>query len=1016
MPATSASKAVAQHPLLKWLLRALWVMCGALAVLIYATRADAEDIDIFARVPGQNDLPNVLILWDSSANWGANIPVPNCSYSDGSGGPKASSPNKEQGTKFAIEKCAIYNVIYGLPVNPDGTPLFNIGLMLFNESNAPQGGYPRIQFVPLTAANKTVLLNVIRNITIGDDKANNGPYAMALQEAYLMFSKQKQLNGTLGSKWDHTAVANGYYVGPLGSGCGQNHIIIVSNGSPNENNTIAGQILQQDGGDVTPITYLSSYVTNSDQSDWADEFARFLRKVDVSGKDGVQSITTHAIAVVGSSSDGLYPNFIKEITRQGGGQYYSAVDIDSLVKALLNIFNAIQTANSVFASASLPISVNAQGTYKNQVFVGMFRPDELARPRWVGNLKQYQILYDPNNDTLALGDALNNPALNAATGFFRPSAVSYWTTDSQFFVNDPKGTPPSANDRPDGEVAEKGGIAEELRTTYATSQATRTMLTCIGCAPGTTLTQSATERFVDTNAAITTAMLNASTDTERSAIIAWVRGLDNEGDEKGPGGGVTVRPSVHGDVLHSRPAVVDYGGSTGVVLFYGANDGLIRAVDGNRTIGNPGQELWSFVPSEFFGRLKRLRDDLPEIRFPLTPVGANATPRDYFADGTITVYQKFDDNKNTTRVIIYVTMRRGGRFLYAFDVTDPHAPQLLWRKSNASMGVLGQTWSDPRLTRVAGYSNPVLVMGAGYDANAEDPVPPGATTMGNAVVVLDALDGTLLKSLGTDRSVPAGVALVDTDYDGYTDRGYAVDMGGNVYRIDFETSAGAGGSANWTIRKFATLSDGTRKFFYAPDTVLAKLFTGILVGSGNRETPLASVSSDRFYTLLDYKTTKGPPSDPPLTNASLVPNGSSFNYTGNPAGCYLDLDPRGEKVVTGAVSTGGYTYFSTNRPTDPSPTSCAANLGLAKTYRVPLFCGQPESIELAGGGLPPTPVTGMVEVQVPSTPPGQDPQSKQVPFIIGGFNAELSGLSVSRVPINVDPTRKRTYWHTDRNH
>ena len=35
-------------------------------------------------------------------------------------------------------------------------------------------------------------------------------------------------------------------------------------------------------------------------------------------------------------------------------------------------------------------------------------------------------------------------------------------------------------------------------------------------------------------------------------------------------------------------------------------------------------------------------------------------------------------------------------------------------------------------------------------------------------------------------------------------------------------------------------------------------------------------------------------------------------------------------------------------------------------------------------------------------------------FFIGGFSAELSGLAVSRVPINVDPTRKRTYWFTNK--
>ena len=127
---------------------------------------------------------------------------------------------------------------------------------------------------------------------------------------------------------------------------------------------------------------------------------------------------------------------------------------------------------------------------------------------------------------------------------------------------------------------------------------------------------------------------------------------------------------------------------------------------------------------------------------------------------------------------------------------------------------------------------------------------------------------------------------------------------------------------------------------------------------------------------------------------------------------------RGEKVVTAAVSTGGYTYFSTNAPTDTfSPTACATNLGTAKSYRQALFCGAAESKEFVGGGLPPSPVIGLVEVQVPSTEPGgSGEETRQVPFIIGGFNAQLSGLQASRVPINVDPTRRRTYWFTNRGH
>ncbi len=509
-------------------------------------------------------------------------------------------------------------------------------------------------------------------------------------------------------------------------------------------------------------------------------------------------------------------------------------------------------------------------------------------------------------------------------------------------------------------------------------------------------------------------------------LINWVRGDDNKGDELGPGGATSVRPSLHGDVLHSRAAVVDYGGSIGTIVFYGANDGMLRAVDGNRSGATPGQELWAFIPSEVFGRFKRLRDNLPEIKFPVTPPAAVTLPRDYFVDGATTVYQKLDSAQATERAIIYVTMRRGGRFLYAFDVTTPTQPVMLWRKSNADIPVLGQTWSDARVALIKGNADPVIIMGAGYDAAAEDATSPGATTMGNAVVVLDAMTGALLKSFATDRPVPASVALLDSDFDGYIDRAYAADLGANVYRLDFENALGDGSSSNWRIAKFASLADGggSRKFFHAPDLVQSRLFTAVLLGSGDREKPLApyypagSITNDRFYTLLDYGTAKGPSGLAPITESALTAGGSDSVPAASAAGCYLAMDAtRGEKVVTSAVSTGGYTYFSTNAPTDTfSETACTTNLGTAKSYRQALFCGVAESREFVGGGLPPNPVIGLVEVQVPSTEPNGSEETEQIPFIIGGFNAQLSGLQASRVPINVDPTRRRTFWFTNRGH
>jgi type IV pilus assembly protein PilY1 len=1013
------------------------------AFFLLPLAAHADDIDIFAGGVSTTELPNVLIIWDSSANWSANIPVADCFYTNNGGlttnGPKASAPGKEQGTKFGIEKCAVYNVIDAMqpPLSTDPAKI-NVGIMLFNESPAQNsGGYPRVQFLPLTRANAALLKSTISAITIGGDKGNNAAFSKALYEAYLMFSRAVPYRGTAGTKWDRTAVAGGTYVGPPGSGCA-NHIIFLANGGPGEvTNGDAQALLAAAGGNATQILYPSSYIGNSDQANWADEYARFLRGVDVSTQAGVQSITTHGIAVVGAPSDGLYPNFIRAIAQQGGGQYYAASNVALLVKALTDIFNSIQSFNSVFASASLPIAVNAQGSYKNQLFVGVFRPDASARPRWVGNLKQYQMLYDPVTDSLELGDSMGNPALNPATGFFLPKAVSYWSKTSAFWANSPSGTPLSTSDLPDGDVVEKGANAELLRFAYATDQLRvgRKVYTCIGCGSGTTLSAAPSELFTNTNTAITTAMLGAADSTERAKLIDWIRGTDNNGDELGPGGTTTVRPSIHGDVLHSRPSVVNYGGAIGTVVYYGSNDGMLHAVNGNQTGTGAGNELWTFIPQELFGRFKRFRDDTPEIRFPATAASSSATPRDYFVDGPLTVYQKLDTAGAVAEVLLFVPMRRGGRFLYAFDVTNPSTPKYLWRKASGDISVLGQTWSEARVGTLQGYSVcpartraaahvpplpdpgcPILIMGAGYDNVAEDASPTGATTMGNAVLMLDALDGTLLKTLPTLKSVSAPVAVIDSDYDGYADRAYVVDMGANVYRIDFESAAGDFVSANWTITKIAALADGssTRKFFYEPDVVLTQRFAALMFGSGNRERPLLATTNDRFYTLFDYKIGKGAPTAGVVLDASLSPVSASFNLSSSVPGCYYALTGSGEKIVTSSVSTGGYSYFSTNQPSPPAPGSCVSNLGIAKTYRMPLFCGTPDSVQLAGGGLPPSPVIGNVEIDIPAS--GSQPASvRMVPFIIGGSshsNSVRSGIGVSRVPINVDPTRRRVYWFT----
>ena len=224
---------------------------------------------------------------------------------------------------------------------------------------------------------------------------------------------------------------------------------------------------------------------------------------------------------------------------------------------------------------------------------------------------------------------------------------------------------------------------------------------------------------------------SANTPPDKDKMITWLRGQDNQGDEKGPGNGITVRSSVHGDVLHSRPLVINYGDTRGIVVFYGSNDGVYRAVNGNQKtditssgITVPaGGELWGLILPDHYQLINRYRANSPEVKFPGT-ILSTAQPKDYFVDGPTGVYQKLKADGSIDKAIIYLTMRRGGRFIYALDVTNPMAPKYVWSISHQSPGFeeLGQTWSRPRLTLLQNYATtdatgqkvhtPVLVFGA----------------------------------------------------------------------------------------------------------------------------------------------------------------------------------------------------------------------------------------------------------------------------------------------------------------
>ena len=391
---------------------------------------------------------------------------------------------------FENEKAALVNVFSGLPPNK-----FRIGLMMFNETgngnSGNDGAYVRAAARPITDANKGAYANLINSLHITGDKSNGGKVAKAMMEAYYYFSGGTPHAGNYKNKTDYTGNTEGNAYDDVvhaftgnaltsktattytrsGSGdCVKNYIIYISNGPAQDNSAdiiVATSALAAAGGKTTAIPLNPS----GSQDNPADEWARFLKKSAVKGV--VYTIDVNK----GSTGQGPgWTALLKSMASQSGGEYYN---VTSSGTNILNAINAalsqIQSVNSVFASVSLPVSVNTQGTYLNQVYIGMFRPDGEGAPRWKGNLKQYRMALVDNG--LKLVDARPpapgmpfTPAINGQTGFITECARSYWTpsvVDTEW-----SSAPESdcltiagadASNYPDGNLVAKGGQAYVLR-------------------------------------------------------------------------------------------------------------------------------------------------------------------------------------------------------------------------------------------------------------------------------------------------------------------------------------------------------------------------------------------------------------------------------------------------------------------------------------------------------------------------------------------------------------------------
>ncbi|WP_324731789.1 pilus assembly protein [Pseudomonas paeninsulae] len=793
-------------------------------------------------------------------------------------------------------------------------------------------------------------------------------------------------------------------------------------------------VVSQAGETTTTVApVVGSFDTTSGAAWNLDDWSKFLHNYGVpftvtdafSGNSVIQrvKVTSYLIDVFNAHQDASQTKLFLSAADVGGGKYFAAKNENAIVDGINSALSDILSVSATFSAATLPLSATNRSQSANEVYIGMFRP--YKAPRWFGNLKRYKI--GLINGAAELVDSSGESAVNNLSGFLTECAKSYWTLDKGNYWESLNLSPPPLSqcttasilqkwsDSPDGPFVEKGGAAQVSRYSVI---ANRKVLTVSG----------------SSLAAVTAANLGNNT-----TLLNYLKGST-------PGAGETMssstgRPSIHGDVIHSRPLPINYGGSTGTVLFYGVNDGLFRAVK-----GADGSELWSLLAPEHFAKIQRLYDDSPLIAFPNASATETPTPtpKDYFFDGAVGQITNYDANNAVTSAYIYPTMRRGGRMVYALNVTDPNAPSLLWKRGCPNQGNttgcdsgfsgIGQTWSTPQGAYLGGYvdatsgaSKPVLIFGGGYDTCLD----PDSRTFacssanGKGVYVLDATDATILGTLpilATDYPVVGDVALADVNSDGKTDFAYAADAAGNLYRVNFANMASDGtltalAKNAWSITKIASTQGANRRFLNSPAVAVYKNSVYVSLGSGNRERQLKSnypyqtQVEDRFYVFLD---------NPSSSSGAVDLDGSSMNNSVAGSNCgaagiypnstkrgwYYDLAGRGEQVINPAVIGAGKVFFNSYQPDGTSAGVCAGPKGIATGYSASLFTGACEMTTTTLVGPPPIP---------PTIPPAICIANCDTtnPIIVTVCIGCKPGLAPVLVEPKVDQSRQKIYWKTD---
>jgi len=779
-------------------------------------------------------------------------------------------------TRMEIAQTAIKNLIIA-------NPGVDFGLMLFNRNydSASDGG--RLINKIIEGSGESERDAMIANIDAFKSSGNT-PLCETTYEAYrylsggnIRFADEAHDDDT--PDRDKTAEDGDSYISPSVD-CKELNIILMTDGLPTKDTNANSDIKS----DIGMTGNCSDHETGTENC--LPELINFMavKDLDNDSTNDIQRITTHTIAF-GISAP------ILEATEKACEKctYTEAKDADTLRDALTAAINAILESNESFTSPAVAVDTFSRTESRNEVFFAMFKPSENVD--WRGNVKKLEIKIDKDSGVATLIDADKENAINPKTTRIKDTARTLWSYEA------------------DGDNVEQGGAGALLA---AKNPSTRNIKTNIGTDTDDDFDDSLEDftivnmkdpeafGFIDTDFAGLYDFFGVANDSDEiddealfDTTIKWAQGYDigNSMDGFDADTNYDIREWILGDMLHSRPVVVNYGGSDkdnpDQRIIVGTNAGFLHMFG-----DADGEEDWAFFPKELAPILiKRRMNAASEEHV----YGIDAPPVVYTydanRDGTIS---KTDGDK----AYIYFGLRRGGRAMYALDISDPDNPEFLWKINNSTTGFseLGQTWSVPVITTIPGITydhdgdgssgdatpeipKPVLVFGAGYDENKDTTGVGASDSMGRGVFIIDAFTGEKIWSYTSlDHSVPSAITPMDSNGDEIADRLYFGDTGGNVWRVDMPGDD-IGITIPWSITKLADLNSGTtatdRRFFNAPDVVRTKRkvctavfpddhdlageckiasiinYDAVMIGSGDRTNPNATDVGNQFYMIRD---------------------------------------------------------------------------------------------------------------------------------------------------------------------